>query len=393
MKFKRCALLLILLSCFVLSGCGGPEDTYKSAQALLAKGEYAKAGEKFESIGSYEDAATLTMYCKACAMCESGDYEAGLTVLATLGGFKDSIYRITYYTAREYEDVAGTDDWECMLEAQDIYKTIPAFLDSGERIAALDKRIETVRNKPYDAAVALENEGKYSEAYIAFVELDGYRDSTTRANAIFSSHPEIKYQAANVGSYITFGTYEQDNETSNGKEDIEWLVLSKQNNRLLVLSRYALDCEQYHDKFDPVYSGDVTWENCTLRTWLNKDFLNAAFSSVEQAMIPAVTVSADKNPLYSTDPGKETQDKVFLLSIVEVNKYFKTDSEQRCKPTVYAYERGVHTDRSGWCTWWLRSPGEFRYCAASVKYDGSEVDYWMTERFAIRPALWIEIPQ
>ena len=96
---------------------------------------------------------------------------------------------------------------------------------------------------------------------------------------------------AAVGDTVFFGSYEQDNETSNGKEDIEWLVLAKENNRLLVVSQYGLDCQQYNTN-----ETEVTWENCTLREWLNEDFFHAAFSDREKAMIPTVTVSADKNP-------------------------------------------------------------------------------------------------
>ena len=62
----------------------------------------------------------------------------------------------------------------------------------------------------------------------------------------------------------------------------------------------------------------VTWETCSLRKWLNDEFVNEAFSKKEQKYIPTVTVPAHKNPKYDTDPGKATKDKVFLLSAVEV---------------------------------------------------------------------------
>ena len=199
--------------------------------------------------------------------------------------------------------------------------------------------------------------------------------------------PELK--KASVGSYITFGTYEQDNNTGNGKEDIEWLVLAKENNRLLVISRYALDCKPYNKE-----DTSVTWETCTLRKWLNNDFLNAAFSSTEKAMIPTVTVSADKNPKYSTSPGNATQDKVFLLSIPEANKYFTSDSSRQCKSTAYAKKQGADTNNSGICPWWLRSPGSYRGLAARVTNSGGvyqtgrRVDF---DSSAVRPALWVNL--
>ncbi len=82
-------------------------------------------------------------------------------------------------------------------------------------------------------------------------------------------------------------------------------------------------------------------------------------------------VSADKNPSYSTDPGKATQDRVYLLSIPEAEKYFSSDKARICTPTAYAKEQGTLTDDSGACWWWLRSPGYSSYDAALVTRGGS----------------------
>ena len=121
---------------------------------------------------------------------------------------------------------------------------------------------------------------------------------------------ERRWQAqlknAAIGSYVIFGAYEQDNNLANGNEEIEWLVLARENNRLLIISRNALDSKPYNTE-----DVSVTWETCTLRTWLNQDFYNTAFSSEEQEMIPTVTVKAEKNNIYGPDPGNDTQDRVF----------------------------------------------------------------------------------
>lgn len=144
--------------------------------------------------------------------------------------------------------------------------------------------------------------------------------------------------------------------------------------KALVISKYALDCKPYNTS-----DTDVTWETCTLRKWLNNDFINAAFSADERTMIPTVTVSADKNPDYSTNPGNATQDQVFLLSITEVNKYFSSDSARLCKPTDYAVANGVGENDSGNCWWWLRSPGVYQGSAAYVHRDGDvgEIGYFV----------------
>ena len=134
-----------------------------------------------------------------------------------------------------------------------------------------------------------------------------------------------------VGDYITFGAYEQDNDLTNGKEPIEWLVLDKKESSLMVVSRYGLDCKPYHSK-----NGAITWEESDLRKWLNHDFFNAAFNQSEQLMISIVSVPADKNPKYDTDPGNTTQDHLYLLSYQEVKQFFSSRQEHNYSITPYA---------------------------------------------------------
>lgn len=74
--------------------------------------------------------------------------------------------------------------------------------------------------------------------------------------------------------------------------------LAKENDRILVISKYALDCKPYNTS-----DVDVTWETCSLRQWLNSSFINNAFTVEEKAMIPSETIA---NPEYSTIPGRTT---------------------------------------------------------------------------------------
>ena len=138
----------------------------------------------------------------------------------------------------------------------------------------------------------------------------------------------------------------------------------------------------------------MTWETCTLRKWLNDSFLNTAFSSKHQELISSVSVSADKNPEYSTNPGNATTDKVFLLSITEAEKYFTSDSARACKGTDYCYAQGAYKGNNGNCYCWLQSPGLSQSLAAYVVSDGS-VYYrgGLVNRadVGVRPAMWINL--
>ena len=138
----------------------------------------------------------------------------------------------------------------------------------------------------------------------------------------------------------------------------------------------------------------MTWETCSLRAWLNGTFADNAFSTAEKEMILTAMAAADKNPGYSTDPGSDTADKIFLLSIPEAEKYFANDSARACKPTAYAEAQGAYVADNGNAEWWLRSPGSISYNAALVYYDGSVFGnglYVYYDGSAVRPALWINL--
>lgn len=209
------------------------------------------------------------------------------------------------------------------------------------------------------------------------------------------STPGTSFSNVKVGNYIKFGKYEQDNNTSNGKEDIEWLVLDVQGDKALVISKYALDNTPYNEEYV-----DVTWETCTLRSWLNNEFYNTAFSASEKNSIRTTNVVNNDNPSYGTEGGNNTQDKVFLLSIDEANKYFSSDEARKCVPTDYAVANGTHQDdyytvgAEGTCWWRLRSPGSNLGDAALV-YSGGVVDFIgdgvFYDFYGVRPALWINI--
>ena len=213
-----------------------------------------------------------------------------------------------------------------------------------------------------------------------------------------------KYASSQKGDIIKFGSYEQDDDWSNGKESIEWIVLDKTDSSLFLLSKYALDCQPYNTR-----GGSVTWEASSLRSWLNNDFYDTAFNKTEKSMIKETTVKNVDNPYYGTEGGRNTKDKVFLLSISEVtNTKFGFDSDtlaydinRRCAPTDYAVTQGAlqdsvvtDDDNIGICrSWLLRSPGSSSYYAAYVCYDGrvsvygDNVDYFD----AVRPALFINL--
>ena len=255
--------------------------------------------------------------------------------------------------------------------------------------ADVERDLSEARNKANDIEMQIESARENASHEYSFEEaLNIYlRDSDVTHAVNNVLYPTISRDS------IVFGRYVQ--KKNGSPEPIEWQVLARENGRMLVISKYALDCRQYNSAWK-----DVEWETCSLRKWLNGTFLNAAFNSSEQNSIVSSTVTADKKQSYSMIPGNNATDKVFLLSIAEVNKYFSSDEARKCVPTNYAIAQGVWTSDSdktggrGTCFWWLRSPGYDSLSAAGV-YRGGSVNesgiYVRSGDGAVRPAMWIDI--
>lgn len=191
-----------------------------------------------------------------------------------------------------------------------------------------------------------------------------------------------------VGEILEFGHYEQDNDPTNGAEPIRWKILDVKDSSLLVISENAIDSQQYNVQYI-----STTWAECSLRQWLNGSFYENAFTSTEREKILTTTVTADLNPYYPTKPGAETQDKIYLLSILEVQQYFPKEEQRRCAATSYIASRGAYVNKStGGSWWWLRTPGASTKDAAKVNGDGTitHADNPVTAiSGTVRPVMWI----
>lgn len=146
-----------------------------------------------------------------------------------------------------------------LMEAGKYTEAIAAFegLDGyKDSIDQIENCKIGIKDEKYSAAIAKKNTGNIVDAYEELLALDGYKDSSVLKDSIYKEYMLEKFGLAKVGDYITFGTYEQDNDEENGKEAIEWLVLATDGNRKLLTSKYGLDCKPYNEKNE-----DVTWEN------------------------------------------------------------------------------------------------------------------------------------
>ncbi|MCI6821266.1 MAG: fibronectin type III domain-containing protein [Clostridiales bacterium] len=227
---------------------------------------------------------------------------------------------------------------------------------------------------------------------------------------------DVNYATSGSDNYYNWG---DENVHYFRYEPVKWRVLKVDGSDAFLLADKALDDQSYHREYT-----SVTWETCTVRSWLNgydsssnkygrdytkENFINTAFSSKERNAIETTDVVNDDNISYGIEGGNDTSDKIFLLSENEVynsNAAFsygftknssKYDEGRRCQGTTYARAMGTwsSTDSkyAGNCWWWLRSPGSYTSLAADVLLDGYVSYYGSTVHGynAVRPALHLNI--
>ncbi|MCL2496063.1 MAG: DUF6273 domain-containing protein, partial [Clostridiales bacterium] len=183
----------------------------------------------------------------------------------------------------------------------------------------------------------------------------------------------------------------------------DWVVLEVKEGKALVLSDKILSKRAYHSSNIP-----ITWEKCDLRRYLNGQFYDFTFSAAEKRRIIATMAPNNDNPLYDTPGGNDTIDKVFLLSLEEIARYFGDSGEQGNRPQADSFlisdafnaGRIAQTQDGKPSWWWTRSPGaafimcENYFYAAVTAADGAlgvMGDDMSNGYGGVRPALWLKL--
>ncbi len=174
--------------------------------------------------------------------------------------------------------------------------------------------------------------------------------------------------SSQVGKTVDFGEYEQDNDTSNGKELITWRVLAREDDRVLLISEKVLDYREYYEKLGP--TDTLTYENSDLSAWLKGEFADTAFSKGEQYAII---------------------DGPFCLSESEMEDYFPTSADRICYTTPYVQ---AQNNKHLVSYWWLSSPGAYQWnghiYAGSAGREGV-IGHKLTSPCGVRPAIWVQL--
>ncbi len=267
--------------------------------------------------------------------------------------------------------------------------------------------------------------------------------------AIYSISNPVINNGVTTWSCVYFGNYYQSNE--NTKEPIKWRVLSVDGDDAFLLADQNLDCQQYNITDaksiftptpaptenpeatatpeptgtpeptvtpEPTETPKITWENCTLRSWLNgygsdsnlnekdyssENFLDAAFSPAEQEAIRQTVVTNEGNPYFTGLGSNSTTDQIYLLSIKEASTFrygfsmnYKGGNDARIATnTAHVAAQNVSMSSADMAdSWWLRTPGISLDQAAYVGLGGYGYDngYVVEYRYcAVRPVLHLDL--
>lgn len=204
--------------------------------------------------------------------------------------------------------------------------------------------------------------------------------------------------AQKIDNSVTFGNY-------------EWRVLKVQGSKMLLITKDIIDARPYEEHAYNVQLTDITWEICSLRKYLNGEFLEN-FPTAQQNKIIETNNHNPDNLWYDSPGGRNTDDKIFLLSLEEVDMYFGNSGDYHNKRRKeynngqfiknsdgYYFSNSYDNDRVAKyggkaCWWWLRSPGVFNSHAAFVHDGGSVFALGNSANFiggGVRPALWLEL--
>jgi hypothetical protein len=201
---------------------------------------------------------------------------------------------------------------------------------------------------------------------------------------------------AKVGKIVNFSKY-------------DWRVLAVENGKALLLSEKILRKHTYNP-FEY-----TTWAKCYMRSFLNDVFYNNFLGEDEKKKVARTKLENKDNPWYGTAGGDDTKDRLFLLSIEEVVKYFGDSGRLAEGPTEplssvddqYNEARIARDENGNAKWWWLRSPGHVgNYTAViteigTISVHGLDVDYGGKVDYmgrdltgnsgGVRPALWLKL--
>ena len=350
---------------------------YLKGVSLFNEQKYDDAMIIFKALGAYKDSNTQVnecLYQKALQLFDDELYNEAATVFASIAEHKDSTTKGKESLYQLGLKMMSNKQYD---EAINVFSSLEKYSDSTNKVKECN----------YIKGQAAYSAKKYDEAFKIFSTIKGYKDSNAMSK---------KARVRTIWEVVTFGHYEQDGKSSNGAESIEWIVIDVAGNKAMLLSKYVLDCQPYNTK-----GKAISWEKCSLRSWLNKNFLNAAFTKEEQAAILSTNVDnskfqGDENYSWTYVDGNNTKDKIYIISYKEYIGIAQGSEYDRGIPTKYAESKGATMEYSKYggmsSSYWLRTPPTDDHAQAYYNAHGYPFGCFVDENdIGVRPVLWVDL--
>lgn len=319
------------------------ENFCRRLEIAKSEKEYQELSKGFKKLKDYKESDKMAKQCDMILATNSkknknGVIRKGILVLAL-------IVLIIFVNTRigKYNVSRALNKLNFYSTSAEIYKKLGSYKDSKKRYA----------ESSYKKAVKLQEDGKLKEAQEIFYDVNEYQDSAMR---LLEIEKEL-LKEANIGDTVKVGAS-------------SWIILDKQNDKVLCIKEKPISNIVYNN-----IDENMTWEISGLRGYLNSEYIKEKFCEEEATKILPIEVVTTDNTKYNTKGGNKTQDKLFVLSLEEVQKY-------------ESVLKNIVTKSS-----WLRTSGGLQ-SAVSV-YNGKEVnDYGnlaTKEHVYAYPVFWYSI--
>lgn len=306
--------------------------------------EFMIAAKEFRKLDDYKDAKELAEQCELIntrlgnRSAKSNIMKFCMIVLITIAAilFVNTSHAKYYYA--NFRSMTGS-----YASAIKMYKKLGAYKDCEDRLA---------KNR-YQYALEAEESGKYSLAQKEYTAAGAYEDSANKKVEM----EKLVIRNSQIGDTVKVG-------------NMDWIILETGDNKALLLKKTAVKNVAYHNS-----TGDITWENSALRTWLNSEYLENNISVEERSQILLSTVGNEDNTQYGMNGGNSTQDYLFVLSIGEAEKY-----QEMLKDSKYNN--------------WLRTPGSSQSSAAFLAPGGTIMSYGYaadSSEMSVYPLMWFGV--
>ncbi len=377
-----------------------PKRKMTRAVQLMDAGDYETAFWLLNELVESDDVKDRKMYCIE-SLINSGKYEDAFNDLVQFGISEDirkrqyvcidSLHNMgDYETAYRYLELIN-DDAGIRERKKDRAETLFGEGRYEEAYALMVEScdLDQIKNKFYIRAKLYAESGEYKEAIRLLKYLNDDESRLLLEKCYISIAGEERYswiQNITEGDVITFGAYEQDNDLSNDKEDIEWIVVEVDQNKtsMLLTSRYVLDSQ-------PFGGGDDigSWENCHLRKWMNEDFYRKAFDEKQQDMLLKVD--------------DDWEDKVYLMNYICKFRYYgDAEGKWECEMTPYTVAQGGYTKSSDYVqelsdgrlsirhgVMWIKPTDDKIFEIVGIVNDDGRVE--AQEYIGVRPAIRMDL--